>query len=127
MSLVHKVIVLNTPMKIRGFTIPQWLLLGLSVLLAFFFGSKVPPDWKIHNLPFGFIVGLTIVCAAMLLVNASEMKPAAWWKNLFLYKVFNAVPRVYHSRFEEQAQIYPDPDVIDIPKREQDGYIELGA
>jgi hypothetical protein len=35
------------------------------------------------------------------------------------------VPRAYYPHNEEQLQIYPDPDVIDPARREDEGYIEL--
>lgn len=124
MSQIHKVIILNKPLKIRGFTPIQWILLALSVALAFLVGTKVPGDWKLGNLPLGFILGMLIFCGALVYVKASEMKPFAWWRNLFLYRL-GFLPRTYFPHIEEQTQIYPDPDVIDAPKREEDGYIEL--
>lgn len=126
MSLVHKVIILNKPLKIRGFTVWQWILLAVSVAVAFIFGAKVPHDWKLGNLPLGFIVGLLIVCGAMVFVGASEMKPLAWWRNLFLYRL-GLAPRVFFPHVEEQGHPYPDPDIIDQPRASEDNYIELGT
>ncbi|MBX9688583.1 MAG: hypothetical protein K2X27_17875 [Candidatus Obscuribacterales bacterium] len=127
MSLVHKVIILNKPLKIRGFTFGQWALLAISVALGFFLAFKVPQDVKVPftNLPMGLIAWVVIVGGAVAGVNAAEFKPFAWWRNLLLYKVFNAVPRAYFPHVEEQTQIYPDPDVIDPARREEEGYIEL--
>ncbi len=125
MSLVHKVIILNKPLKIRGFTFPQWAILAVSVGVGFFLAFKVPQDWKLGNLPVGVFVWVLIVGGAMVGVNAAEFKPAAWWRNLFFYKIFNSLPRAYYPHIEEQTQIYPDPDVIDPIKREDEGYIEL--
>lgn len=126
MSQIHKVIVLNTPMKIRGYTVPQWILLAISVGLAFLAGSKVPPDWKLGNLPLGLFAGLAIFSVALVFVFASETKPLAWWRNFFLYRIFHSVPTAYYPHMEEQTQIYPDPDVADAGKREERNYIELG-
>ncbi|MBY0358999.1 MAG: DUF4407 domain-containing protein [Candidatus Obscuribacterales bacterium] len=127
MSIVHKVIVLNTPLKIRGYTVPQWILLAVSVGLAFFIGAKVPPDWKIGNLPLGLFVGLAIFSVAIVFIFAAETKPMAWWRNFFLYRIFNTMPKAYYPHIEEQTQLYPDPDLVDAPKREEGGYIELGS
>lgn len=124
MSQIHKVIILNKPLKIRGFTPIQWILLTVSVALAFFVGTKIPQDWKLGNLPVGFIVGMGIFCGALVYVKASEMRPFAWWRNLFLYRL-GFVPKLYFPHIEEQLQIYPDPTVIDPTKREEEGYIEL--
>jgi hypothetical protein len=125
MSLVHKVIILNKPLKIRGFTFGQWFILATAVGLGFFLAFKVPQDWKLGNLPLGVFVWVFIVGGAMVGVNAAEFKPFAWWRNLFLYKIFQTVPRAYYPHNEEQLQIYPDPDVIDPARREDEGYIEL--
>lgn len=125
MSLVHKVIILNKPLKIRGFTFGQWAILAISVGLGFFLAFKVPQDWKLGNLPLGVFVWVIIVGGAMVAVNAAEFKPFAWWRNLLLYKIINALPRAYYPHVEEQTQIYPDPDVIDPIRREEEGYIEL--
>lgn len=127
MSLVHKVIILNKPLKIRGFTFGQWALLAIAVGLGFLLAFKVPQDWKLPgtNLPLGVLVWVVIVGGAIAGVNAAEFKPFAWWRNLLLYKIFNSLPRSYYPNVEEQMQIYPDPDVIDAARREDEGYIEL--
>jgi hypothetical protein len=125
MSLVHKVIILNKPLKIRGFTVGQWAILTIAVALGFFLAFKVPQDWKLGNLPVGLFLWVIIVGGAMVAVNAAEFKPFAWWRNLFLYKIFNTLPRAFYPNVEEQLQLYPDPDVIDPVKREDSNYIEL--
>ncbi|MBX9720161.1 MAG: hypothetical protein K2X81_02105 [Candidatus Obscuribacterales bacterium] len=125
MSLVHKVIILNKPLKIRGFSFGQWFVLAVAVALGFFFAFKVPQNWKLGNLPLGLFVWVIFVGGAVAGVSAMEFKPFAWWRNLLLYKVFNALPRAYYPHVEEQNQVYPDPDVIDPAKREDEGYIEL--
>ncbi len=125
MSLVHKVIILNKPLKIRGFTFGQWAILVIAVGLGFLLAFKVPQDWKLGNLPLGLFVWVIIVGGAMVGVNAAEFKPFAWWRNLFLYKLMGTLPKAYYPHIEEQTQIYPDPDVIDPVRREDEGYIQL--
>lgn len=125
MSLVHKVIILNKPLKIRGFTFGQWAILAISVGVGFLLAFKVPQDWKVGNLPVGLFVWIIIVGAAMVGVNAMEFKPFAWWRNLFCYKILGTSPKAYYPNVERQTQIYPDPDVIDPIKREDEGYIQL--
>jgi hypothetical protein len=123
MSLVHRVIPLNKPFKLRGYTFPQWVLLALSVGIAFLVGSKLPGDLKIGNIPIGIIVGVGIISGAIVFVSASEMKPAAWWKNLFLYRL-KLTPTIFHPH-AEPGQIYPDPDIIDAKsKHENRAYVE---
>ena len=125
MSLVHKVIILNKPLKIRGFSFGQWAILAVSVSLAFFLAFKCPTDWKLGNLPLGVFVWVGIVGIAMVGVNAAEFKPFAWWRNLLLYKLLGISPKNYFPHVEQETHIYPDPDVIDPLKREDEGYIEL--
>lgn len=125
MSLVHKVIILNKPLKIRGFSFGQWAILAIAVSLGFFLAFKCPTDWKLGNLPLGVFVWVAIVGLAMVGVNAAEFKPMAWWRNLLLYKILGTVPKAYYPHVEEENFIYPDPDVIDIQRREDEGYIEL--
>jgi len=125
MSLVHKVIILNKPLKIRGFTVLQWCILTVAVCLAFMVATWIPKDLKIGNTPLGLWVGIIIFGGAMGGCNAAEFKPFAWWRNLILFKILNSVPRVYYPNVEEQTQLYPDPDIIEPIKREDDSYIEL--
>ncbi|MFN8655291.1 MAG: hypothetical protein U0105_03030 [Candidatus Obscuribacterales bacterium] len=125
MSLVHRVIKLNEPFKIRGYTVPQWILMAVALGLAFLIGTKVPQDWKLGNLPVGFLVGLAIFCGAIVFISATQMRPISWWKNAFLYKL-KLMPLVYLPHAEEGA-IYPDPTIEEAVKREDRGYVELGA
>lgn len=124
MSQIHKVIILNKPLKIRGFTPIQWILLVVALGSAFLVGTKIPQSWKIGNLPAGFIVGLLIFCGAMVGVNASEMKPMRWWLNLFLYRL-ELVPKTYISHLEE-CEEYPDPSIEEEPKYSDEGYLDIG-
>lgn len=123
MSVIQRVIVLNKPFKIRGYTILQWIILSGSLAIAFLIGSKVPHEWKVGNLPAGFLVGMVVVCAAIVFVSASQMKPFAWWRNKALYGLGMA-PRVYLPNREE-GQVYPDPTIKDIIKREDQPYVTI--
>ncbi len=123
MSVIQRVIILNKPFKLRGYTILQWVLLVGSLAIGFFVGSKVPGDWKLGNLPLGFILGLTIVCGALVFVSASQMKPGAWWRNTILYGL-KIQPRMFLPHPEE-GNIYPDPSIIDPVKIQDDAYISI--
>ena len=123
MSVVQRVIILNKPFKIRGFTIWQWILLGSSLGVAFLIGTKIPHDWKLGNLPLGFIVGMLIFCTAMVFVGASQMKPFVWWRNKFLY-TFGFVPVLYLPQREE-GQEYPDSSIKEPIKREDQSYVAV--
>jgi hypothetical protein len=117
MSVIQKVILLNKPLKIFEFTPFQLVLMVLSVIAALLLGGKVPAGWKVGNLPAGFIVGLLVVCGAIVFVKASEVKPGQWWRNRFLYSL-KFLPRQYFPS-PEPAEIYPDATIIDTGKRNQ--------
>jgi peptidoglycan/LPS O-acetylase OafA/YrhL len=121
MSVVHRVITLNKPFKIRGYTILQWIILTVSLAAGFLVGSKCPHEWKVGNLPVGFIIGLLIVCSAIVFVSASQMKPFAWWRNKILYTL-GLSPVVYLPKREE-GQEYPDSTIKEIIKREDQPYV----
>lgn len=111
MSQVHKVINLKTPLRVFGLTIKQLIFTVIGVVAGFFFATKCPGDWKVGNLPaglFAFIGSVSLGAAAGFM---TEIKPIAWWKNSFGYKLglFN---RVYIPRPME-GQIYPDPTIIE--------------
>jgi hypothetical protein len=123
MSQVHRVVILNKPLKIRGYTPWQWGLGTVALAVAFWSFSLFPHEWKIANLPVGFIVGLLIFCAALVFISASQMKPALWWRNSIMYRLgllpVKFLPRVL------PAQIYPDKTIIDSARKEQTAYIEI--
>jgi hypothetical protein len=126
MSVVQRVIVLNKPFKIRGYTIPQWLVLGLASVVALFVATKVVPnDWKINGAPAGVFAFVIVLGAGIAYVSATQMKPVAWWRNKFLYGL-KVVPDVYLPKREE-AQVYPDPTIIEPRKREDQNYIEVDS
>ena len=121
MSLVHRVIILNKPLKIRGFTVSQWVVMVLAAATAFGVGSAMPGNWKVGNLPVGFLVGLGIFCGAMLISQGLQMKPLTWWRNMIAYRL-KLVPMTYlpHS---EPGTIYPDPTVVDPGRKEDLPYV----
>lgn len=121
MSLVHRVIILNKPLKIRGFSVSQWVVMGLAAAAAFAVGSFMPGNIKIAGLPIGFIIGMVIFCGALFVSQALQMKPLAWWRNMIAYRM-KLVPMTYlpHS---EPGTIYPDPTVIDPGRKEDLPYV----
>jgi hypothetical protein len=123
MSQIHRVILLNKPLKIFEFTISQLIFMFFAVVSAFITSSYVPQSWKLPNgLPVGFLIGVTIVCAAIAYVKMNEVRPWAWWRNLAYYRL-NMMPRVYLPH-PEPAAIYPDPTIIDVKKLEDEYYVE---
>lgn len=121
MSLVHRVIILNKPLKIRGLTISQWIMGAGGVGVALLVGTQIPQQWKIGNLPAGFIVGMIIVCAVLFVSQAAQMKPIAWWRNMIAYRL-KLVPLVFMPR-PETGTIYPDPSVIEASRRDDRPYV----
>lgn len=122
MSQVHKVINLREPFRLFQMTLGQIGLAALGLLLAFFFGSKVPHDWKLHNIPAGFVVGLIIFCVSLVLGRMTELKPIIWWRNNFLYGL-GMVPKLYLPKPEELPCLYPDPTIEEKTTHEE-YYIE---
>lgn len=123
MSVVHRVIVLNKPFKIRGYTIMQWLVLGVCAVLALFLATKCPQNWKFNGAPVGVFVFVIVLGAGIAYVSATQMKPGAWWRNKFLYTL-GVCPTIFLPKREE-AVIYPDPTIIDHGKREDNRYITI--
>ncbi|HEY9867596.1 MAG TPA: hypothetical protein V6D08_00190 [Candidatus Obscuribacterales bacterium] len=122
MSLVHRVIVLNKPLKIRGFTVFQWVLIVLAVAGGFGVLSVIPKEWKIGNLGVNFIGGLSVFCVAFVFIGMSQMKPFMWWKNLFLYRL-KLVPTQYLPHPEESI-VYPDPTIVEAARKSDQFYVE---
>ena len=124
MSVVQKVVILNKPLKILEFTPVQWILMLISLCAAFITWQKVPSDWKLANLPAGFWLALLIVCAAIVFVRATEIKPAKWWLNVIFYRL-----KFWPSRYlphPEPAPNYPDATIIDAPKRNETSEFFIG-
>jgi hypothetical protein len=123
MSQIHKVILLNKPLKIFDFTPFQLILMFFSTILAFIVAGNVPSSWKLPNgLPVGFLLGLLIFCAAIVVVKMSEVKPWVWWRNMFTYRL-KLVSTVYLPK-PEPGQVYPDPTIIDVKKRSEEYYVD---
>lgn len=121
MSLVHRVLILNRPLKIRGFTFMQWFQMLVGLALSFWAFTWVPKEWKVANLPAGFIVGLLMFCGLLVFINGSQMKPGIWWRNLVAYRL-KLVP-VKFLPHSETSQLYPDPTIVEAPKIEDEMYI----
>jgi hypothetical protein len=121
MSQVHRVLVLNKPFKIRGFTVMQWITLGSATAIALFVGTKiVPSTWKLAGVPAGLFVGIAIWGIAAGYVTATETKPIVWWRNRLLYG-FKLLPTLYLPKREE-GTVYPDPTIKEAAKREDQSY-----
>lgn len=119
MAVVHRVILLNKSLKIRGYTLLQWGMLILAVALAFGLGSYMPKEWKFGNLPAGVLVFVAIVSAAFVFIHASEMKPWLWWKNQLFYRL-HLKPTKFLPH-PEPSKEYPDSSIID-PIKQKDRY-----
>jgi hypothetical protein len=122
MSQMHKVIILNKPLKVFDFTIIQLGMMFFAVLFAFAAATQVPKEVKVNGMPGGAVVFIVLICAAIALVKMSEIKPWAWWKNMLVYR-FKMVPTVWLPH-PEIAPIYPDPTIIEAKKREDNNYVE---
>jgi len=107
MAIVQKVIVLNKPFKLFGFTFVQLIILGGAALIGLWLGT-IMPQVKINNIPLGFWVVLVFFCSAMVAVNASSIKPWQWWRNGLL-SLSSLLPTeiLPNSR---PAKIYPQDD-----------------
>jgi hypothetical protein len=114
MSQIHRVIILNKPLKIRGKTPFQWVLLVGSAALGFFIASKVPKEWQFNHIPAGFFVFGTVFGLALIFVTASEMKPLQWWRNVILYGC-KLMPLMFFPH-SEPAREYIDENMIESKK-----------
>lgn len=122
MSVVHRVIILNKPLKIQGFSIGQWALMALGVAGGFIGAfNLVPKEWKILGAPAGVFVFVAIVGGVMVFVKACEMKPAAWWRNLLAYRL-KLAPSVFLPRCED-GHVYPDPSIVEPGSGEERPYV----
>ena len=92
MAIVHKVIILNTPFRLFGYSFVQWIfLLGGAAAGVWVWFSM--PNIKIHGLPLQFLenvpVGLIffvgIISAGGFIAHATLLKPWQWWLNRALY------------------------------------------
>ncbi len=119
MSRLHRVIILNKPLKIRGFTVIQWISLGLSVALGLWAStSLVPKEWKVANAPAGVFVFVGIVGGIVALISALEMKPLVWWTNQAAYRL-KLKPVTFLPHTEQPSAVYPDPTIIELRKEDE--------
>jgi hypothetical protein len=123
MSLVHKVIVLNKPLKIRGQTPSQWVMLLLAVGFSFWFSSTFPPTWKFHNVPIGVWAGIGSMSALMVPIYGLQSRPLKWWRNCLLYGM-GLLPKLYLPRSEEPV-LYPDPTIKEVAKKSTENYMDV--
>jgi hypothetical protein len=122
MSRIHRVIVLNKPLKIRGFTVLQWVTLGLSIALGLWVSTAVvPKEWKIANAPAGVFIFVGIVGGIIALISALEMKPLIWWVNHVTYRL-GIMPLSYLPNKESSTTMYPDPTINEIDKAANEFY-----
>ena len=122
MSQMHKVIVLNKPLKIFDFTIIQLGMMSFGVLFSFWAASQVPKEVKVNGLPGGVLMFIALICVAIVLVKMSEIKPWSWWKNMLVYRL-KAVPTTWLPH-PESAPVYPDPTIIEPRKAGEDNYVD---
>jgi hypothetical protein len=122
MSQVHKVIVLNKPLKIFEFTPIQLIMVVGSIIGGLVVAGNMPKEWKFNNVPAGVFVFVAIVGAALVLGKMSEVKPWMWWKNLLLYRL-GLVPKVFIPK-PEPAPLYPDPNINESKKKSEQYYVE---
>jgi hypothetical protein len=50
-----------------------------------------------------------------------ELRPRAWWKNQFLYRL-RLVPTTFLPH-PEQGKVYPDPTIIEAAKKQDQYYV----
>jgi hypothetical protein len=120
--MMHKVIILNKPLKVFDFTIVQLVMMFFSVIISFVVSSWVPKEWKFNGMPGQAVTFIILICIAIALVKMSEIKPWGWWINNILYRL-KIVPTIYLPR-SESAPIYPDPTIIEPKKKSDDNYVE---
>jgi hypothetical protein len=84
MAIVHKVIILNKPFKLFGFSFIQWIVLLSTSLIGLWIGFNMPAV-KFNGLPLGFLVFMVIICGGIVFVHASLIQPWQWWRNRILY------------------------------------------
>ncbi|HEY9732652.1 MAG TPA: hypothetical protein V6C89_12110 [Drouetiella sp.] len=122
MSQVHKVIILNKPLKIFDFTPIQLIMHVIAIITALLMATNMPKEWKFNNVPAGVFVFVAIVGASIVLGKMSEVKPWSWWKNMVLYRL-GLVPNLFVPK-PEPAPLYPDPNIIDSKKKTEQYYVE---
>jgi hypothetical protein len=107
MAIVQKVIVLNKPFKIFGFTFVQWIILAGTALAGLWLGTAMP-QVKFNGIQLGIWITITTPCIALVCVNASSIKPWQWWRNRIL-SLSNLLPTEILPQ-PRPANIYPEED-----------------
>lgn len=79
MSSQHKVLILNKPFRIYGFTPPQMGCFVLSFVLALL-AAKHLPAWQIAHIPLSFLCGLLLLSIGLTITQATNIRPLAWWR-----------------------------------------------
>jgi hypothetical protein len=124
MSVVQKVVILNKPLKVLEFTPFQWLVMGLAACIACIAFQQVPGYFKIANVGLNIWVAILIICAAIVFVKATEIKPMQWWVNMIFYRL-RFMPTKYLPH-PETAPIYPDATIIDAQKKSETSEFYIG-
>ncbi len=109
MAIVQKVIVLNKPFKIFGFSFVQWIFLTLAALGGLWLGTAMP-QVKINGIQLGIWITIITPCVALVAVNASSIKPWQWWRNRIL-NLSNLSPTEILPK-PVPAKIYPEADKL---------------
>ncbi len=122
MSQVHKVIILNKPLKIFDFTPIQLIMHVIAIITGLILASNMPKEWKFNNVPAGVFVFVAVVGASIVLGKMSEVKPWLWWKNMVMYRL-GLVPNLFVPK-PEPAPLYPDPNIIESKKKTEQYYVE---
>jgi hypothetical protein len=79
MSSQHKVVLLNQPARIYGYTPAQFAVMLATLVIAFIVATHVPA-WKIAYLPVSFLIGMTILGTGTALVQATNVRSLRWWR-----------------------------------------------
>ncbi len=114
MAIIQKVIVLNTPFKLFGFTFAQLITLLVASLLGLWIGSLMP-SVKIGPAPLNVWVIILTPGGAMTFIAASQMKTWQWWRNRIL-GLSNLLPSEVLPK-PQQAPIYLEDGKVSRPDR----------
>lgn len=124
MSQIQRVIILNKPFRIRGYTMMQWVIMGVAFSIAVIVGTKcVPHDWKLGGVPTGVWIFVLLFGLGIGYVHVVQVKPIVWWRNRLFYAV-GLEPQLYLPKREE-GQEYPDASIKQPAKREDQSYVEV--
>ena len=57
----------------RGYTLGDWLIVFISLVVGFSVSDKFPSQWHIGNIPAGVLASLTIFCVALVFVAGPKL------------------------------------------------------